>query len=712
MHIYSPINKRPADRTLLPPELLDLVAAMTIQLLPPSDMEMVFTTAKLEKLLSDATTLLGLDVVYDAATFKSLNLEDFTQEDFESNDNLLKQEVKLNDIIEHHLQPLRLKGLPADGIRSTFSGCSDVENVIDILEAGSRRYMNDDFTENGGREVSVGGSYRKMRPICNDNFKQLAKEGKALVFSKDALFESGEMSKLHISRSEWATKVGKVKGRTCHNASYSSKNFQSYNESINYPAHDSAYPPTELCTIEDIAEMACNMRTQYPSLQLSGAVIDVCSAYQQTSQSTATALLTATIATVTIAGRTILLIVIYLVGMFGCSRAGNVYCICANALDERHNLNQEVRRSHTYIDDALLICPTIMMQASIDDYCTGVLALFGEGSVNYEKVHSWPNELIGIGWHVDFEQWTVRPKDRGIAKMLKALFEKIPPHAKSVRVDHLEHLTGLLVWYARGIPSGQSFVSSLYACKSKFANKQIRLSSSARRDLNWWRALVLIASVRPHAIAASISSLRREKVCTRSLVTDASLLFGGGAHMSLSRGGADIPGLSGDAIRWTRQEKIAFDDMGVSINVLEYFTAIYYIMLWSEHCENQVIHIECDNTAAVSWILKSRAGRSKYADALTKIFSLFCLKFNITVICTHIRGIDNTIADFRSRDLLYFTQDADEAVANGPLLESSNKTEFCRRLLMTCVTRPESLHGPRLLTVLTQLHACHGQNSA
>ena len=181
--------------------------------------------------------------------------------------------------------------------------------------------------------------------------------------------------------------------------------------------------------------------------------------------------------------------------------------------------------------------------------------------------------------------------------------------------------------------------------------------------------------------------------------------------MSLTLGGKPIDGFMYDAIRWTREEKAAFIEMEVSINVLEYFTAVYYIMLWSEKCENKVIHLECDNTAAVSWIVKSRAGHSSYADALTKVFSLFCLKYNITVTCTHIEGARNIIADQKSRDLLYYSQDADEGVANGPVSSASNKREICRRLLLECIIRPASMHGPNLLRLLTLLHTSHGRSS-
>ena len=78
-------------------------------------------------------------------------------------------------------------------------------------------------------------------------------------------------------------------------------------------------------------------------------------------------------------------------------------------------------------------------------------------------------------------------------------------------------------------------------------------------------------------------------------------------------------------IRWTSEEIIAFELMGVSINVLEYYVVVYYVLLWGDQFQNRIIHVKCDNTSAVSWLVKSRASHSPAADSLAKLFSLYCL---------------------------------------------------------------------------------------
>ena len=50
--------------------------------------------------------------------------------------------------------------------------------------------------------------------------------------------------------------------------------------------------------------------------------------------------------------------------------------------------------------------------------------------------------------------------------------------------------------------------------------------------------------------------------------------------MSLTAGGEPLS-VPDDAIRWTAEEMRVFATQGISINTLEYYAAIYFVMLWS-----------------------------------------------------------------------------------------------------------------------------------
>ena len=266
----------------------------------------------------------------------------------------------------------------------------------------------------------------------------------------------------------------------------------------------------------------------------------------------------------------------------------------------------------------------------------------------------------------------------------------------------LETVTGVLVWYSAGVPAGRSFVSSLFRCKKRTGqSSKVYLSKEAVDDLMWWRALMVVAHSDPNLIAASISSVRRNREASLFLTTDACKIVGGGGFLSDSYDGVAIT-MPDNMFRWTREEISCFIEMNVSINVLEYYTAVYFIMLWVEVCEGKVIHVKCDNTSAVSWLTKSRS-KIPAADTLAKIFSLFCLTHNISVISTHFRGVYNGVADKFSRDIDLCNQEADEEVAHGDLLPSCTRKELCRRLLSKCVTRPSKVHGEEILQILTLL---------
>ena len=181
---------------------------------------------------------------------------------------------------------------------------------------------------------------------------------------------------------------------------------------------------------------------------------------------------------------------------------------------------------------------------------------------------------------------------------------------------------------------------------------------------------------------------------------------------SLTMGGEAIE-LGGAQIRWTRAELEVFREMNISINVLEYFTAMFYIMVWASEFEGRVIHVECDNTAAVSWLMKSRAnGGNVVANLLAKIFTLFLLRHCITLICTHLAGEKNVVADFHSRDLSLCPQEADEGVVDGQLWRNSSRRDACRNLLFYIVTKPERMHGRELVRALTVLGMGHGRSTA
>ena len=81
-------------------------------------------------------------------------------------------------------------------------------------------------------------------------------------------------------------------------------------------------------------------------------------------------------------------------------------------------------------------------------------------------------------------------------------------------------------------------------------------------------------------------------------------------------------------IRWSAKEMYLIKEYNISINVLEYFILIYYMMKWeSAFHRGDIIEARSDNTAAVSWMNKNRGGKSSPpSEILAKLFCLYSYK--------------------------------------------------------------------------------------
>ena len=139
------------------------------------------------------------------------------------------------------------------------------------------------------------------------------------------------------------------------------------------------------------------------------------------------------------------------------------------------------------------------------------------------------------------------------------------------------------------------------------------------------------------------------------ITSDASKLTGGGAWTILEDGNK-----LKCVIRWTSEELeiirgLSHIDGGISINVLEFFVVMYAVVLsGKEHLAGKVVQVNCDNTAAVSWILKQcGSNKAPVGEFLVQVFVLYVLSIDCMIIPEHLAGVLNTHADFYP-DLYFF----------------------------------------------------------
>ena len=170
--------------------MAELISAV---IAPNSTMKWELKPGNVSIYLDEATQSLGLDIVYDSATFSAMELEELNYDHWQANDNMLLTGASIESVLAETTKGLSFKGHSAEQLNSSIHGVANKDRIIDILRFSQRKCTLPDFKHNGGREVSCGESYRRMRPICNHALLKMIKKKRAVAFSYDALLESNQL---------------------------------------------------------------------------------------------------------------------------------------------------------------------------------------------------------------------------------------------------------------------------------------------------------------------------------------------------------------------------------------------------------------------------------------------------------------------------------------------------------------------------------------
>jgi len=293
----------------------------------------------------------------------------------------------------------------------------------------------------------------------------------------------------------------------------------------------------------------------------------------------------------------------------------------------------------------------------------------------------------------------------------------------------------------------------------------VRLSDGARDDLDFWRQLLATTVANTHYAGVSIDVLRSTFRPTLFMRGDACTGNGCGIYLSIH--GHDGPIVEQLLFRWTRLELLLFKRLGTTINCMEFVAGLYGLLVWSvrllgtQYClRDAAISLECDNVTAISYFLKARA-RSAAPARVIQLYSIAKTIFGWNDRPAFLKGEKNVRADGLSRqkgslpavfDGLDFSLPPDDEVGKTPsavaeALEKENyltstaasisyideqvrrlqldgspeayseadllatrtycgasKLEVsCRRLLISCLLTPESVHWNSLPKRVTDL---------
>ena len=164
-------------------------------------------------------------------------------------------------------------------------------------------------------------------------------------------------------------------------------------------------------------------------------------------------------------------------------------------------------------------------------------------------------------------------------------------------------------------------------------------------------------------------------------------------------------------IRWTDEERAGFSRAAVGINVLEFFTAAYLIILCGPSLRGQSLGVCLDNTSALSWIASGRySGISDAGQDLVRILYLYCLEAHITLVPSHIAGTLNVLSDNLSRSVLFQELPHNRDTVPPPATstaprwwETMSRAQVCRQLLTQACSAQSTMPSRTILEIVRYL---------
>ena len=204
---------------------------------------------------------------------------------------------------------------------------------------------------------------------------------------------------------------------------------------------------------------------------------------------------------------------------------------------------------------------------------------------NDSKNKVWGPVWTALGFTFDMtNNWCVYPKRKALLKLYYRLVVEIPLDSLSESIktvwetNRLISLSHLLQWYSIVIPSGKSFVQSLFNCTNN-KGRLSELSNEAKIDLLWWRSIIEMAARNPSLIARGIETLSKKAFVMWTVISDASTSIGGGVWLTRHIDSGDV--VDWDFTRWNKCEILRHgisihDSGGISIN----FFRIFHDSVW------------------------------------------------------------------------------------------------------------------------------------
>ena len=212
----------------------------------------------------------------------------------------------------------------------------------------------------------------------------------------------------------------------------------------------------------------------------------------------------------------------------------------------------------------------------------------------------------------------------------------------------LEKVDGKLRHAAKAVQGGNAFVRGIEEQLTEQRKTrtpsyvEFKLTEEAHHDLIYWAQILKIYNGVPFKYL-----LKNKKDIDITLFTDAA------GHLKRGAGAWDTTG-NWFQIKWENTQFYKKPLVAETyINELEFLTFAMAMLLWSKTYVNKVVHIRCDNKAAVGWMIRKAPKFSnryhKWISYLLRKVMINCLKNRTYVWIDYISTGLNKRADALSR---------------------------------------------------------------
>lgn len=202
---------------------------------------------------------------------------------------------------------------------------------------------------------------------------------------------------------------------------------------------------------------------------------------------------------------------------------------------------------------------------------------------------------------------------------------------KACRKRELLSLIGVLSHASKAVRAGRSFLRRLIdlSTTARHLDQYIRLNREARADIEWWHRYS------EQWNGTAMMAIGRGAAPIATVISDASGNWGCGAYS----------GMSWFMLKWSGPIR------NCHITVKELAPIVVAAALWGRNWTGETVWVRCDNSAVVSII---NCGTSKNAEAmqLMRCLAFIAARLEFRLVASHIRGVDNILADALSRDNL------------------------------------------------------------